>query len=140
MDVFAVKYIYDKLKSNENFENKAEKINEVEIPADVASATIATTEVISAGSNVFLGVTILYVFLLIIWLLLAIWAVSLSWSSNTVVGYNPVAKGFFAFFAFFFATSYLFSHLIHKLDLLYFIDKLKNRGSSFSPTTGGKRK
>ena len=139
MDVFAIKYMYDKLKSNEKFENKAEKLNEVEVEIPVDVLASASADVISAGSNVFLGITILYVFLLIIWLALAIWAVSLSWSSNTVIGYNPLAKGFFAFFAFFFATSYLFSHLIHKLDLLYFIDKLQKKGMS-APSIGGKKK
>jgi hypothetical protein len=56
-----------------------------------------------------------------IYLLLAIWAVTLSWSSNSIAGWSFPAKIIFCIFAFVGAIQYLFVHLIHKYDLLLVI-------------------
>jgi signal transduction histidine kinase len=50
-------------------------------------------------------------------LALAFWAVYLSWTSNSLVGWNVFAKIFFAIFAFLFALNYLLIHLFNKWDL-----------------------
>ena len=58
----------------------------------------------------------------IIWgtlsLLFGVFAVWLSWSSNSVAGYNIALKILFAIFAFLFGFFYIISHIMFKLDLL----------------------
>lgn len=91
------------------------------------SALIATTltpwkkkEAFDDGSNdgkwVWIVLLVLLV-VLVIELALAVWAVYLSWTSNSLVGWNVGAKLFFAFVAFFFALNYLLIHLFNKWDL-----------------------
>ena len=68
-----------------------------------------------------------FVFLLIvvIELLFAVFAVYLSWTSNSLIGWNVFSKVFFAIFAFLFAINYLLIHLFNKVDLLKHI-RLQN--------------
>ena len=129
MDILIGKYVYDKFKSKEKFENNAVRVDNSsdDIIIDLNS-NINTT-----SNNNF----IVFIFLLL-WFLLAILAVYLSWTSNSVIGYNPLAKVFFAFFAFFFATNYLFAHVLHKLDLLDFITKLQKKTIFNQSLNGGK--
>ena len=130
MDILIGKYVYDKFKSKEKFENNAVRVDNSsdDIIIDLNS-NINTT-----SNNNF----IVFIFLLL-WFLLAILAVYLSWTSNSVIGYNPLAKVFFAFFAFFFATNYLFAHVLHKLDLLDFITKLQKKTIFNQSLNGGKK-
>jgi len=62
---------------------------------------------------------------LIIAIALGIWAVKLSWSSNTLIEWGKGYKIIFAFFAFIGAFQYLVAHLVFKADLLGYIRKIK---------------
>jgi hypothetical protein len=63
------------------------------------------------------------IYLLLIGIPLGILACYLSWKSNTLIEWGTGFKVLFAFFAFFGPINYLFSHLIHKYDLLTYIKK-----------------
>ena len=65
------------------------------------------------------------IFILLVGIPLAIWACYLSWTSNTVVEWGTGFKVLFAFFAFLSPLNYLLTHLIHKYDLLTYIEKIK---------------
>lgn len=64
---------------------------------------------------------LLLIVILVIELALAIWAVYLSWTSNSLIEWNAFAKVFFALFAFLFSINYLITHLINKWDLVSYI-------------------
>lgn len=85
---------------------------------------------IGAGASfaTMIGLTIL---ILVVFFALGIWAAYLSWTSNTVVGWNTFAKVIFAIFAYFSNLSYLLGHLIYKLDLLNMIQKLSAARPAF---------
>lgn len=67
----------------------------------------------------------LMIFILLVGIPLTIWACYLSWTSNTVVEWGTGFKILFAFFVFLSPLSYLLTHLIHKYDLLTYIEKIK---------------
>lgn len=58
---------------------------------------------------------------------LGVLAAYLSWASNSAIGWAPAFKVIFAVVAFFFSTTYLFGHLLFKIDMLEVIRK------SYSP-------
>lgn len=62
---------------------------------------------------------------------LAVWAVYLSWTSNSLIEWNIFAKLFFAIFAFLFSVSYLITHLINKWDLIHYIKTHKQEVNAF---------
>lgn len=74
-----------------------------------------------AAAAIGIGLLLLILLGIFVSLLLGVAAVYLSWSSNSVIGWDPVFKIIFALFAFFNPVSYLISHLLHKVDLLNFI-------------------
>jgi membrane-anchored protein YejM (alkaline phosphatase superfamily) len=55
---------------------------------------------------------------IILGVVFGVFAVWLSWSSNSVAGYNIALKILFAIFAFLFGFLYIISHIMFKLDLL----------------------
>jgi hypothetical protein len=59
---------------------------------------------------------------LVLYAIAAYYAVRLSWTSNTRLGYSEAAKVLFAIFAFMFPFLYLTAHLIFKMDLLKMIE------------------
>jgi len=67
--------------------------------------------------------SVVFYLLIAAWLLLGAFASFLSWTSNSLIGWNVIGKVFFAFFAFLFNQTYLISHLFHKMDLLQFIQE-----------------
>ena len=70
--------------------------------------------------------SIFFIIMLIVWsVVVGIPAAYFSWTSNTLIGWDPVAKVFFAFFAFLSGLQYIFIHVINKLDLIYFIQSPK---------------
>ena len=71
------------------------------------------------------GFFFLMIFILLVGIPLTIWACYLSWTSNTVVEWGTGFKVLFAFFVFLSPLSYLLTHLIHKYDLLTYIEKIK---------------
>lgn len=72
------------------------------------------------------GIAIFTVVIYIVWMLLfGIPAVYFSWTSNGLIGWNVGMKIFFAFFAFLSGLSYLFIHLINKLDMYLFIKQAR---------------
>ena len=73
----------------------------------------------------FFGFFFLVIFFLVIGIPLTIWACYLSWTSNTVIEWGTGFKVLFAFFVFLSPIGYLLSHLIHKYDLLTYIEKIK---------------
>jgi hypothetical protein len=72
-----------------------------------------------------LGFFFFMIFLLLIGIPITILACYLSWTSNTVIEWGEGFKVLFAFFAFFSPFNYLLTHLIHKYDLLTYIEKIK---------------
>lgn len=77
------------------------------------------------GALGWFGFFFLMIFILLAGIPLTIWACYLSWTSNTIVEWGTGFKVLFAFFAFLSPLGYLFSHLIHKYDLLTYIEKIK---------------
>ena len=77
------------------------------------------------GALAWLGVFFLIIFILLAGIPLTIWACYLSWTSNTLVEWGTGFKVLFAFFVFLSPLSYLLTHLIHKYDLLTYIEKIK---------------
>lgn len=67
----------------------------------------------------------LIIYLLLIALPMGIAACYFSWTSNTLIEWGTGFKVLFAFFAFCGPLNYLLSHLIHKYDLLTYIEKEK---------------
>ena len=63
----------------------------------------------------------------VLYLAIGIYAAKLSWNSNTKVGWSQGYKILFSIFAFMFPFTYIYSHIIFKLDLL---SKIK-RGNSY---------
>ncbi len=72
-------------------------------------------------------------------LIASIFAVYLSWTSNTLVGWNGLMKVLFAIVAFFQGCGYLIIHLVNKVDLLSHIRKTPSpvRPSPTPVITGG---
>jgi len=68
---------------------------------------------------------VLFIIFGIVWLGLCLWAASLSWRSNTAAEWSTFPKVIFSLVAFLNGIPYLFSHLLHKYDLLCQIEKLK---------------
>jgi hypothetical protein len=67
-----------------------------------------------------------FLVMLIVWsVVIGIPAAYFSWTSNTLIGWDPVAKVFFSFFAFLSGLQYILIHVINKLDLIYFIQNPK---------------
>jgi len=77
------------------------------------------------GALGWFGFFFLMIFILLAGIPLTIWACYLSWTSNTIVEWGTGFKILFAFFAFLSPLGYLLSHLIHKYDLLTYIEKIK---------------
>lgn len=73
----------------------------------------------------FFGFFFLIIFIIFIGIPITIGACYLSWTSNTIIEWGKGFKVLFAFFAFLAPSSYLLSHLIHKYDLLTYIEKQK---------------
>ena len=71
------------------------------------------------------------IYLLLIGIPMGIVACYLSWNSNTLIEWGTGFKVLFAFFAFLGPLNYLLSHLIHKYDLLTYIEKEK-KGTVFN--------
>ena len=57
-------------------------------------------------------------------LLFSVLATYLSWTSNSLIGYNFGLKLLFALFAFLSSIIYIFSHCVHKIDLISRIHSL----------------
>lgn len=74
------------------------------------------------GSKMGTATLIIYIVLWVVFGLIAVW---LSWSSNSVAGYNALLKILFAIFAFLFAGTYIIFHIICKLDLLHLIKMMQ---------------
>lgn len=70
-------------------------------------------------------IIILIVAEILIYIILGITAVYFSWKSNSAIGWHPVMKVIFAFFAFMFSATYLFSHIMFKIDILSFVRTLQ---------------
>ena len=77
------------------------------------------------------GFLLLLVVVIAIEIALAVWAVYLSWTSNSLIEWNIFAKLFFAIFAFLFSVSYLITHLINKWDLIHYIKTHKQEVNAF---------
>ena len=77
------------------------------------------------STGVFFGVFFLIIFLLLLGIPMTILACYLSWTSNTLIEWGTGFKVLFAFFFFFAPVNYLLSHLVHKYDLLTYIQKPK---------------
>jgi hypothetical protein len=71
------------------------------------------------------GGQVTVIVLSLLWLAFGGWAVYLSWTSNTMLDWHPAAKVIFAIFAFMSSISYLLTHLINKLDLVYALRALR---------------
>ena len=123
MDVFLASKLLNK-NQKELFKKDRKEKEEVVVDVDVNKA--------------FFGFTF-FIILLLLLSLLGIPAAYLSWTSNTVVGWNFAFKLLFAIVAFFNGLSYLLTHLICKLDLLHAL----NKASTYSATPsylGGRRR
>lgn len=128
LEYFAVKAIQNQM-NKENFAD-ATTATGTTATATTPAATapvVATTEPVKEEKGSIFGLVVFLIF----FVLLAVWAVSLSWSSNTMAGWSLVPKIFFAFFAALFNMSYLMSHLLHKVDLLMVLKELKPPAAEF---------
>ena len=67
--------------------------------------------------------TSMLIFMFVLYLILGIYAAKLSWCSNTKAGWSQGYKVLFSIFAFMFPVTYIYSHIIFKLDLLARINK-----------------
>ena len=103
--------VYENFRKKEKFEDSAYGGNKKNI------------EAVAVGG--FFGVLFLIIFIFLIIIPLTILACYLSWTSNTFIEWGTGFKVLFAFFAFMSPISYLVSHLIHKYDLLTYIEKQK---------------
>ena len=74
-----------------------------------------------------IAVIVSLILLFLVDIALAIFAVNLSWSSNSLIGWNTFAKVFFALVAFLNGASYLVIHLVNKLDLTTYVRKQNQR-------------
>ena len=111
LEVFGAYKLYDRLtKKKESFEELKYGGRKENNPIAIAG---------------WLGGFFFMIFLLLIGIPITIWACYLSWTSNTVVEWGTGFKILFAFFAFLSPFNYLVSHLIHKYDLLTYIEKIK---------------
>lgn len=105
-------------KLYERYTNKKEKFNERKWKEDeYNSADIATLG--------FFGIILFLLLILFIVIPITIAACYLSWTSNTAIQWGTGFKVLFAFFAFLAPFHYLINHLIHKYDLLTYIEKIK---------------
>jgi hypothetical protein len=84
----------------------------------------------ASSNSVFTYAKIVLIALFILFLVLSLWAASLSWASNTLIGWGIFPKVIFAIFAFLSGIGYLFAHLIYKLDLIRYIKRVKQAESS----------
>lgn len=112
LEVAAANYIYSHFTNKEKFENN--KYGGNRNNADAAAGAAA------AG---FFFTFFLIIFLILLGIPATIAACYFSWTSNTVVEWGTGFKILFAFFAFLAPFNYLLSHLIHKYDLLTYIEK-----------------
>lgn len=76
-----------------------------------------------AGAGAFFATFFFIIFLILLGIPATIAACYFSWTSNTVIEWGTGFKVLFAFFAFLAPFNYLLSHLIHKYDLLTYIEK-----------------
>lgn len=77
----------------------------------------------SEKKTIDLGTPFLVV-LVIVFIVLAIIAIKLSWSSNSRIGWSTPMKVFFALMTIVFSpVSYIIAHIIYKMDLLSYINK-----------------
>jgi hypothetical protein len=83
--------------------------------AEKSGTLTVDTEVVAKG------VSILVVLVVVLVVVTGIPAAVLSWRSNARIGWNPAMRVLFSFFAFLMGIAYLINHLVHKLDLLRFI-------------------
>ncbi len=89
------------------------------------------------ADTVVTSISIFAVVMYIVWMVLfGIPAVYFSWTSNGLIGWNVGMKIFFAFFAFVSGLSYLFIHLINKLDLFLFIKQARMGQSAIARPLG----
>lgn len=77
----------------------------------------------SEGKLMGVGIAVLVVYS-IIWVFLGTLSAYLSWKSNSLIGWHAAFKAFFALAAFMFPYAYLFAHVVHKLDLVMFIQRM----------------
>ena len=80
------------------------------------------------------GLLIILILVLVVELALAVLAVYLSWTSNSLIGWNAFAKVFFAIVAFLFSVNYLLIHLFNKWDLTSHIRKQNSLVASLERT------
>lgn len=124
---------YQKISNKERFENKAPPSPPAPAPsppsppahAPSPPSPSAPSPVKETSKSITTILIIGYIFYLIIAIILGIWAVKLSWRSNSLIEWDKGYKIFFAFFAFLGGFQYLVSHLIFKADLLSYIRKIK---------------
>jgi ABC-type multidrug transport system fused ATPase/permease subunit len=109
LEVFAVAKVYQNFSKKEKFEDSTYGGNKKNQKSDAS----------------FFGIFFLIIFLSLITIPITIAACYLSWTSNTLIEWGTGFKVLFAFFAFLAPVNYLFSHLIHKYDLLTHIEKQK---------------
>jgi hypothetical protein len=112
--LIAVKKIRKK-KQNEAFKEKGEGGGEVELDTGLNFKTITAS---------FLLLIIISIAIMI---LVGCLAVYLSWTSNTVCGWNSVFKTIYAIFAFIFGLNYIITYVICRLDAIIL---LKRRNTS----------
>lgn len=71
---------------------------------------------------------------LIVGLIFGVFAVYLSWTSNTEIGYSLPYKVFYGFFSFFFGFTYIVYYAFMKWDLLQVIGNVKHINNSVYET------
>lgn len=88
--------------------------------------TVATAPYSNIPGLISLSLVLIIAAELIVYVILGSFAAWLSWTSNTSIGWHPVFCVIFAIFAFMCSGSYLFSHLVFKLDLLHAVRAAKS--------------
>ena len=95
----------------------------------------------SSGDASWLAIVPVLVAVVIAAILFGAFAVYLSWTSNSLIGWGAFAKVVFAFFAFLNGLGYLITHLVNKLDLIAHIKRSAPPptppGGPMLPMTGG---
>ena len=72
---------------------------------------------------------VLFIWVGVVCLLVIVGCLSayLSWTSNTVCGWNPLFKTIYAIFAFMFGTNYLCIYVVNRLDAIILLKKTGGR-------------
>ena len=109
LEAFFAAKLYKNFNKNERFED----------------STYGGNKKNNTSTNTDFNWIFLIIYLLLIALPLGIAACYFSWTSNTLIEWGTGFKVLFAFFAFLAPLQYLLSHLIHKYDLLTYIEKQK---------------